>query len=406
VLFATALQSLVRGRLPSRKALALVGVGLGVVMSTLLVIAQARSRAAGPWLAIGSAVEPMHSALVSPSGALGTWLHDTGPLALLMAAAGALWGSWQRPLRVIAAPLLLFVAFDALLHGVASPISADSCRLLALCGLAVLSALGVQCVLSLVRRLRLPFAEPVSVLLVAFHLTLACSAMENSQQTPTNAAASEAWTDETLGRLPPMSLLLVQDPDTAWRAWAARMVKGERPDVVVVPMSLIGDKALAGKLLAAEPNLAPLIRDISVSGRPSEYSLSLLADARPLFVDLDPHWDHRLLQHLAPAALWLRFSAHPQGRSDRARALIEARGATSRVLRALSAGASDSEPTIRQALTTRIREQAVLLASLGDKENAQLSLSDLDRIAPADAVGAQLKNQLNANKVNVVGLLN
>jgi hypothetical protein len=250
----------------------------------------------------------------------------------------------------------------------------------------------------------------VSVLLVVFQMTLACTAIEDSKPTAGNAGANETWTDEALGRLPAKSLLLVRDPNMAWRAWAARIVRGERPDVVVVPLTLLGHPALLESLLQAEPNLAGLIRDINVNGSPTEHGLSQLADSRPLFVDLDPRWDARLLGHLVPEGMWLRYSSHPLGRSDRARALVKARQATERMIRAFKHGTDEANAPLRRLLGRRLQEQAVLLASLGDKESAKSSLDDLQRALPDDPLGLRLRDQLKQENPSsfssVVSLLN
>ena len=72
-----------------------------------------------------------------------------------------------------------------------------------------------------------------------------------------------------------------------------------------------------------EPGVAPLLRDVATAGRISEFSLTTLAEARPLFVELDPAGDRRLLDHLRPTPLWRGVATHTLGRSDRGIALSE-----------------------------------------------------------------------------------
>jgi hypothetical protein len=184
----------------------------------------------------------------------------------------------------------------------------------------------------------------------------------------------------------------------AWRAWAARIVRGERPDVVVVPLTLLSHPDLLESLLKAEPNLAALIRDINVNGSPTEHGLSQLADSRPLFVDLDPRWDSRLMAHLLPEGMWFRYSPHPLGRSDRARGLVQARKASDRMIRSFGHGAQETSAPLKALFARRLQEQAVLLASLGDTASATSSLDDLARVVPDDKLGEKLRDQLREGK--------
>jgi hypothetical protein len=153
-----------------------------------------------------------------------------------------------------------------------------------------------------------------------------------------------------------------------------------------------------------------VIRDISITGSPTERGLSQLADSRPLFVDLDPRWDSRLMAHLVPEGMWLRYSPHPLGRSDRARGLVQARMATDRMIRSFAHGVEDANAPLRALLGRRLQEQAVLLASLGDKDSAEASLDDLGRVLPKDPLAQALREQLNqdqpASLSAVVALLN
>jgi hypothetical protein len=404
-----ALQAILCGTMPSRRALALCAGALVAVGSLCMLVVLVRARLVGSWLTLGAGISTLDatSALATPT--LNAWLDGAGPVALTLGLMGAVYGLLERRLRPSSLVLVLCVLIDAVLCWMHS-IDANDHRVLALSAVSMLAALGVRVSLMLLGQLRLPFAEPVSVLLVVFQMTLACTAIEDSKPRAGNAAANEAWTDETLGRLPAKSLLLVREPSMAWRAWAARIVRGERPDVVVVPLTLLSHPALLESLLIAEPNLAALIRDISVTGSPTEHGLSQLADSRPLFVDLDPRWDSRLMTHLVPEGMWLRYSPHPLGRSDRARGLVQARLAADRMIRSFNHGVDNANAPLRMLLGRRLQEQAVLLASLGDKASATSSLDDLARVLPEDKLGRDLREQLSQDKPSsfgsVVSLLN
>jgi hypothetical protein len=240
-----------------------------------------------------------------------------------------------------------------------------------------------------------PFARPAAVLLVAFDFTLVFVGSEASAHATERRAsrASEVWTDEGFSGLPPRALLLARSEALAFRLWSAQLVRGERPDVVVVPVSLLERGALRRRLLAAEPALSPLLRDIALSGRPGEYALSTLADARPLFVELDSTWDERLSEHVVPEAFWLRFHPNPVGRSDRTLAVARAGSRFDRVVAAVAPGAG-AEAT-RAVVVASLRQRALFLAARRDHETTAQTLDRLDKLAPNDEVASKLRVELD-----------
>lgn len=404
-----ALQAILCGTMPSRRAVALCAGGLVTVVGLCMLIVLARARSVGSWLTLGAGISTLDAATALTTPTLNAWLDGAGPVALTLGLIGAGYALLERRLRATSLVLVLCVAIDAVLCWM-HDVDANDHRVLALSAVSILAALGVRVGLMLLGQLRLPFSEPVSVLLVVFQMTLACTAIEDSRPRVGNASANETWTDETLGRLPAKSLLLVREPSMVWRAWAARIVRGERPDVVVVPLTLLSHPELLESLLKAEPNLAALIRDINVNGSPTEHGLSQLADSRPLFVDLDPRWDSRLMGHLLPEGMWFRYSPHPLGRSDRARGLVHARKANDRMIRSFGHGSRETSAPLKVLFARRLQEQAVLLASLGDSASALSSLDDLARVLPDDSLGEKLRRQLSDGKIAspsaVVALLN
>jgi hypothetical protein len=116
------------------------------------------------------------------------------------------------------------------------------------------------------------------------------------------------------------------------------------------------------------------------TGKTTEFGLSAVADARPLYVEFDPDWDHALLSHLRPTPLWLGFEPHTLGRSDRARAIADERGrrAFRRVLGAAKDRGRDDRATLA-VLGAEVREHALVFAALGDSDAARQALSDLAR---------------------------
>jgi hypothetical protein len=333
--------------------------------------------------------------------ALGSWLADVGLIPLGLSAFGFAASLLRPALRNPLAPLLALVLVDLALPAaklgalVADPFA--PARLLAISALGVGAALGVQAAVLALFRVRVPFARPAAVLLVAFDFTLVFVGSEASAQATERRAsrANEVWTDEGFSGLPPRALLLARSEALAYRLWSAQLVRGERPDVVVVPVSLLERGALRRRLLAAEPALAPLLRDIALSGRPGEYALSTLADARPLFVELDASWDERLSEHVVPEAFWLRFHPNPVGRSDRTLAVARAGSRFERVVAVVTPGESAEAEATRAVVVASLRQRALFLAARNDHETTAQTLDRLEKLAPNDEVAARLRTDLD-----------
>jgi hypothetical protein len=156
-----------------------------------------------------------------------------------------------------------------------------------------------------------------------------------------------------------------------------------------------------------EPALAPLIREMSLAGRPNEYSLSTLSDARPLYVELDPSWDRRLVDHVVPKQLWLGFAPHALGRSDRTAARERGRNAFERVLSAARTPEHSDEATLA-ILGARAEEQAFALAALGDRTAVTEIIVDIKRINPESPFASELEARMKKHRrgrVDVSGLL-
>ena len=132
---------------------------------------------------------------------------------------------------------------------------------------------------------------------------------------------------------------------------------------------------------------------------PSEYALSSLADARPLYLEFDPSWDRRLLEHVLPHPFWLEFAPHALGRSDRTAALEEGREAFTRVMQAASKPLPDKATL--SVLGTGAREQAVLLAALGDRDSAAALVEQLEQVPEQGAFVSAMQAHLSAKRRGV-----
>ena len=333
--------------------------------------------------------------------ALSAWLGDAGLLPCLLGLFGLVLAVFRKSVRAFGAPFAALFAVDlgfpSSRIGILASDTLAPVRLLSLIAIAGASALAVQAAATYMRRARVPFAEPASALLVVFHFTLAFAAVEDSAYAADrrDQVAADSWTDEALDALPPSSLLLVRSEALAYRLWAAQIARGARTDLVVIPEPLLERGNVAQLLLRQEPALAPLVREMALSGAPTEFSLSSLSDARPLFVEIDARWPKRLRDHLAPRAFFLRFSAHPLGRSDRAQSLKENDDGWQRALSvATKPGARDAATLA--VMQSELRDRAQLLVDAGDRDAAELAVQSLFAIDPHDSLAATLTARLTA----------
>jgi hypothetical protein len=374
-----------------------------VALSAVPLVIRPLSAHAG--LDFGHGLDASSLALIDASGArttaLASWLADVGVLSFGLAASGLVIGLLRKRTRGSLLPLFAFVLGDLAIpvnrSPVLSPDAFGALRLLALAALAVSAALAVQTSAVALTRARIPFAEPASVLLVVFDFTLVFVSAEDSAFAADRRGepAAQVWTDEALQSLPPGGLLLLRSEAVAWRLLAARIVRGQRPDLVVVPMPLLERGNVRARLLAAEPALAPLVREVALSGRPSEYALSTLADARPLFVEFDPELDHAQLEHLIPEPFFMRFAPEPLGRSDRVAGLQEGLDEFREVIAETEHDGMRDAAT-RSVLLAETHGQALVAAALNDRKNIDAALAAVRELDPDDALAKDLTAELKA----------
>jgi hypothetical protein len=125
-----------------------------------------------------------------------------------------------------------------------------------------------------------------------------------------------------------------------------------------------------------------------------------------VFLELDPAWDRRLLEHLRPDGLWLGYSAPALGAADRRRAAASSRAALRRMLVELGVERTSADPAERiepiaridrdtqRALGDAIIRQALSLAALAERDSARRVLRAARRIDPDNPLVAELAQHL------------
>ncbi|MCC6216733.1 MAG: hypothetical protein IT376_17870 [Polyangiaceae bacterium] len=398
VLLALAARGVALGSAPTRRELGWLAAGSAATALLLLAPAWLRPLSGRAFVDLGVDLADVRLERdgPSPASALGLWVGDVGIVSLALAAAGAAIGLFHRASRPAILPLTLLVSFDAVSPAVRGgllihdPFAAP--RLLALAALGVLAAAGVHRAVLALLRVRVPLAQPASVLLVVFTFTLVLVTAEDASYAADRREqrGADAFTEEALGGAPPRAIILVRSEPLAWRLWAARAAHGARPDVVVVPVPLLHRGSVARRLVEAEPLLAPLIRDYAVQGRTTEHALSSLADARPLLVERDPDLDPRLVDHLVPHGAWLELRAHALGRSDRTTSLAGVRATWRRAVAAVRHPRHRDRAT-EHVIASRLRDQIVTLVELGDRESGRALLDELRLLDPSHPAVEELE---------------
>jgi hypothetical protein len=402
LVLALVVRGVARRRMPDARSAWFAFAGATGVGAFVLLALLGRSLAPSAWLDLGLGLgqSSLFAAEVpaESSTALSAWLAEVGVIPFGLALAGISLGLLRKATRLAVLPLFVLVLLDLALPaarvGILSADPFGPTRLLAVSALGLGAALGVQAAALALLRTRLPFTQPAAVLLVVFDFTLVFVGSEASAAATDrrDSVTTEVWTDEGLASLPQNALLLARSEAIAWRLWSAQLVRGERPDVVVVPTALLERGGLRRRLLAEEPALAPLLRDMALAGKPGEYALSTLSDARPLFVELDQGWDERLSEHVVPQSFWLRFRANPVGRSDRNSALARAGRRFDRVIEAVAPDKhGESARATRSVVVAGLRQRALFLAARRDRETALDTAALLERLVPGDDVASRVR---------------
>lgn len=382
---------------PSRFAFPLVAVALGVAVLVGLP-RMWRPFSPGSWADFGrllSSTGLRAAPRSSAREAVFSWLQQLGLVQLLLAALGLCFGAARARNRSVVMMLVALPFFELL-----APLSPwlDASRTsygqLCVAAFGLAGALGVAVVVRFLRGLELPMARIASVLALVSHMTLAAVVCEEASFATdrTDRLAAEEWTDFALARLPRDAALVVRSPELAWRLWAAQRVEGQRPDIVLVAAPLLARYPGFARTLPPDPALAPLLRDLALTGRASEFSLSALADARPLRVELDPSWNAQFISHILLDGPWLRFDPQPLGASDRPVDGANALATEGRIAAHLRGGAR-LDALSAQVLGRTLKEQASMLSQLGLSAGVPPLLDELDRLLPLDpfALSARLR---------------
>ena len=390
------------GRPPPRRLVPSMVAMLVFVGAPLAALPLLRRLAPRGWSDIGRVLSSTSLAPMKldpgRTAALEAWVRQFGYVALSLAAIGLLVSVFRPRRRAAMAAVVALVLADLVYPMAAAPeLGSDplgALRVLALASLAMAAAFGLAELVAFLLRLTVPMARTASVLVVVFYMTIIAVTSEEAAFDSDRAElyAAEEWTDTCVVGLPVRSAVLVHSPEMGFRFWAARLLRGERPDTVVIAAPLLARGSAMPNLLPVEPEAAQLVRDFALTGKAEEYSLSALADRRPLYVELDREWDRKVVDHLAIDGAWLRYSPQVLGKSDRSMTShVLVKGG--RVSASIDTGMMRGDSTA--VITTRtLKEHATTLSLIGmNKESGEL-LAGIEHLDGDDAFATSARLRL------------
>ena len=326
------------------------------------------------------------------------WWHDAGLLLTLTTLAGAIWGITWRTLRPQSLGWVLVLLLASIFGVVDSPLRESpttTLRILAFAACVLLATLAAQTLALALLKVRVSYLGASVVVVVTLYAMMVAVHADDADYAAEGRTyrGNGVFTQEAYWMLPRHSLLLLRHRELAYRAWATRLAEGMRPDVLVVTADRLQRNPDSNRLLAMEPALVPLVREMVIRGHPTEYALSQLADARPVFVELDDTWDIRLREHVGASGLWSEFHSQTLGRSDRYTSLMSTRAPVDRVIEVCKSTVPPDTTTLH-FVSLRLKEQATVFATMGDRPGLFPLLDELGAIETQGAYVAAARKRI------------
>jgi hypothetical protein len=130
------------------------------------------------------------------------------------------------------------------------------------------------------------------------------------------------------------------------------------------------------------------VRSVALTAGTDEFSLTQIADNRPLFVEPERGWGQHEYAHVSIDGTWLRFEAEPLGPSDRKVDVQRTLKRLSRLFAALEEMPGDEESARVTQLVVTGHAKALLKS--GDTKNAYVYLDAVDKPGTNVAVSGSI----------------
>src|SRR5690606_14189519 len=142
---------------------------------------------------------------------------------------------------------------------------------------------------------------------------------------------------------PENAVIIVHDPQTAFRHWSVQAVERARPDVTMVPMPFLNYPGVVDQLVERDPDVAELLRGYLLEGELRQPDMQSLAMRRPLLVELDVRVPPALYETLVPSGLYYEVVAAGATDTDVREAAGPHRAVLHRLYTHLGEGARETE---------------------------------------------------------------
>jgi hypothetical protein len=245
------------------------------------------------------------------------------------------------------------------------------------------AAAGLAAGVSIVRERQPMAAGPVERAAPLVPL-LACLLLPPSAAASSLAhfAATDAFDELRIRRLPTRALVLASTPQTVFRAWELNATEALRPDVTTLALPFLGYPGAREAVLREHPELTALVDAYSAArDRLPSAELSQLAQTRPLFVELDTRLSPATYGLLRPRGLLVEVPARREGMS-KAALERELDRDFDRLDASLGEDLHETE-TARQLLWVHYMN-ALQLGALGLRELAERELARALALHPSD----------------------
>jgi hypothetical protein len=309
--------------------------------------------------------------------------------------------AWLVPrARPIAAglALLTLVTSAAIFFGAPSgPDRYAAAPLVVIAGSNLLAAVAMQAAVRAVARAKVPLSQASAAMIVVLELTFPAIALDDASLRANDRKnkLGSYWDEIALADLPDHAIILVSDPIVMRHLDATRATGFLRDDLLIVTLQSVGGRTTL-RALAAEPKLAPVVRDVALTGQVAEFSLATLAASRPLFVQYDSRWDRSLTRHLVPEGLFDRFEPEPHGVTDRRKALDAFLPLRQKLAKDL---ASPRDRAMTSITASLMRSRLDALIAIDERETLPRAIDDLRAFAPDDPIANRLVFKLVASRL-------
>lgn len=325
--------------------------------------------------------------------------HDVGAVTSLLAVIGVVATFAAPRARAFAVALVMAGSVAALFVGWGAEVGPERYAphpLVLVAVIQVMAALGLTYLVRRVARIRVPLASASAAMVALLGAAFPAIAYDEASFARESRASLEKieWGAAVVGDAPDDALIVVEDPRVEARLAAASLA-GELPAALqIVPLDDIGGPSVRAAL-ARTPALVPLVRDVTLTGLPTEVALSNLAGEHPVYLVYSSRWERALARHLVPAGALDRFEPEPRGVADRKRGVELAEVALAPII---SVGREADARLLGASTAALLAARAEGFAAIHDRDLGARTVATMQALAAGEVRIASLEARFRAGK--------